>query len=170
MAGRATAWVAVVVVTLSLIAETSVISYRLGSDTNDEMTSDSSGGPSAATLSEDAAATGYSDCGVKVPVAGPESMTMTCADGGLGVTQIDWRSWESAMALGTGTVTANNCDPSCAEGAELDYPATILMDGVVANGAGPQFTRAVIIYADRTPNYDGRDVDSFNLAPYVGRE
>ena len=46
----------------------------------------------------------------------PESITLTCADGGWSLQQITWASWTEKGAEGTGTFRENLCEPSCAEG------------------------------------------------------
>jgi hypothetical protein len=54
------------------------------------------------------------DCGSAVYK--PESITLTCADGGWSLQQITWTSWTEQGAEGTGTFTENLCKPSCSEG------------------------------------------------------
>jgi hypothetical protein len=46
----------------------------------------------------------------------PESITLTCADGGWSIQAITWSSWAERGAVGTGTWRENLCEPSCAEG------------------------------------------------------
>jgi hypothetical protein len=55
------------------------------------------------------------DC--EIPVQRPEAITLTCADGGMYIDQIDWSRWDSKGAQGVGIYNVNNCKPSCAEGA-----------------------------------------------------
>ena len=54
------------------------------------------------------------DC--EFPVQRPEQIMLTCADGGMIVTEIKWQTWDSKGATGTGTYSQNMCEPSCAEG------------------------------------------------------
>ena len=63
------------------------------------------------------------DC--EFPVQRPEEIMLTCADGGMIVTDIRWQTWSSKQALGTGIYSQNMCDPSCAEGSRIDVPVTI---------------------------------------------
>ena len=63
------------------------------------------------------------DC--EFPVQRPEEIMLTCADGGMIVTDIRWQTWSSKQALGTGIYSQNMCDPSCAEGIRVDVPVTI---------------------------------------------
>ena len=46
----------------------------------------------------------------------PESIILTCADGGWSLQEITWTSWTETGAEGTGTFRENLCKPSCAEG------------------------------------------------------
>jgi hypothetical protein len=54
------------------------------------------------------------DC--EYPEQKPEAITLTCADGGMYIDQIEWSRWDSKGAQGIGIYNVNNCDPSCAEG------------------------------------------------------
>ena len=46
----------------------------------------------------------------------PESITLTCADGGWSIQAITWTKWTEKGAEGTGTWRENLCKPNCAEG------------------------------------------------------
>jgi hypothetical protein len=54
------------------------------------------------------------DC--EIPVQKPETITLTCADGGWMVHSITWRTWGIGGAEGSGIFREKLCDPSCAEG------------------------------------------------------
>ena len=61
----------------------------------------------------------------EIPVQRPEQIMLTCADGGMIVTDIKWQSWDATGATGTGTYSQNMCDPSCAEGKRVDVPVIV---------------------------------------------
>ena len=63
------------------------------------------------------------DC--EFPVQRPEQIMLTCADGGMIVTDIKWQSWDATGATGTGTYSQNMCEPSCAEGRRVDVPVIV---------------------------------------------
>jgi hypothetical protein len=63
------------------------------------------------------------DC--EFPVQRPEQVMLSCADGGMIVTDIKWQSWDATGATGTGTYSQNMCEPSCAEGKRVDVPARL---------------------------------------------
>ena len=63
------------------------------------------------------------DC--EFPVQRPEQIMLTCADGGMMITEIKWQSWEVKGATGTGTYSQNICDPNCAEGKRVDVPVIV---------------------------------------------
>jgi hypothetical protein len=54
------------------------------------------------------------DC--EIPVQKPETITLTCADGGWMVHSITWSMWGIGGAEGAGIFREKVCDPSCAEG------------------------------------------------------
>ena len=57
----------------------------------------------------------------------PKAITLTCADGGLYVDQISWKTWSKTGATGTGTFYENLCEPSCAEGEQVSAPVKIIL-------------------------------------------
>ena len=63
------------------------------------------------------------DC--EFAVQRPEQIMLTCADGGMIVTDIKWQSWDAKGATGTGTYSQNMCEPSCAEGKRVDVPVIV---------------------------------------------
>ena len=63
------------------------------------------------------------DC--EFPVQRPEQIMLTCADGGMIVTDIKWQEWESNRATGSGIYSQNMCEPNCAEGKRVDTPVRI---------------------------------------------
>ena len=50
----------------------------------------------------------------------PESITITCADGGVFVEKIKWSTWTKDGAYGSGILSENLCEPSCAEGRRVE--------------------------------------------------
>ena len=67
------------------------------------------------------------DC--EFPVQRPLQIMLTCADGGMFVTEITWNTWTETGASGTGTYSQNMCDPNCAEGTRVNVPVTIKLSG-----------------------------------------
>jgi hypothetical protein len=53
------------------------------------------------------------DC--EYPEQRPEAITLTCADGGMYVDQIDWSRWDSKGAQEIGIYNMHNCGSSCCE-------------------------------------------------------
>ena len=50
---------------------------------------------------------------------------LTCADGGMIVTDIKWQSWDAKGPTGTGIYSQNMCDSSCAKGERVDVPVNV---------------------------------------------
>lgn len=69
------------------------------------------------------------DCGSLVNQ--PESITLTCADGGMAVGEIKWQRWDSEEALGTGIYIENSCQPDCANGKFIQTPVTITLTNLI---------------------------------------
>ena len=55
----------------------------------------------------------------------PESITITCADGGIFVEKIQWSAWSKDGAMGTGFYSENLCEPNCAEGKRVTAPVKL---------------------------------------------
>lgn len=107
-----------------------------------------------------------SECGVKEPVARPAEITMTCADGGVVLHDIDWRYWSNDLAVGLASSSENTCDPTCAEGSMVDHAVNVVLFDIVSNGAGPQFTRATVTDQESESTAPGEQAITYDLAPY----
>ena len=60
----------------------------------------------------------------------PEQLTKFCADGGVLVYDITWESWGYNGAEGTGTYSANLCEPNCAEGQRVEEQVDLYLGGI----------------------------------------
>lgn len=63
------------------------------------------------------------DC--DTPVQRPQSLTLTCADGGMRLEELMWAVWDKNGAVGYGTYLENDCQPSCAEGTFSQTPVYV---------------------------------------------
>jgi len=68
------------------------------------------------------------DC--ETPEYKPESITITCADGGIFVEKIQWSTWSKEGATGTGIYSENLCEPSCAEGKRVIAPVKLTLSNL----------------------------------------
>ncbi len=57
----------------------------------------------------------------------PETIMLTCADGGWMVHKITWNTWTKERAMGTAYFSENLCDPSCAEGQRVEAPVKLTL-------------------------------------------
>lgn len=46
----------------------------------------------------------------------PVTIVLSCADGNEIVSHAQWSTWDAATAVGTGELTTNDCQPTCASG------------------------------------------------------
>ena len=60
----------------------------------------------------------------------PESITITCADGGIFVEKIQWSTWSQEGATGTGIYSENLCEPNCAEGERVTAPVKLTLSNL----------------------------------------
>lgn len=63
------------------------------------------------------------DC--EFPVQRPEQIMLTCADGGMIVTDIEWQTWNAEGAIGSGIYSQNMCEPNCAKGKRVEVPVRL---------------------------------------------
>src|SRR5580704_11624858 len=66
----------------------------------------------------------------------PGSVTLACADDGLGVEDMTWGSWSSSAAAGQGRFWEKLCQPNCAEGKTGTYPVTVTLSAVKSSASG----------------------------------
>ncbi len=74
------------------------------------------------------------DCSFSKPAVRPPNVIMACADLGLRVEQIDWKSWGPDRAEGDGVQHFNTCDPNCAAGNFVSEPVHIVLSDLVEPG------------------------------------
>ena len=67
-------------------------------------------------------------------VARPTEATPNCADFGIAIGDIKWKTWRASGAVGTGVYFANDCKPNCAEGKVFQTPVLINLDGLFTDG------------------------------------
>jgi hypothetical protein len=82
------------------------------------------------------------DC--EIPVQKPDTITLTCADGGWMVHSINWSKWRIGGAEGTGIFREKLCDPSCAEGDIAQEKVTIKLSDL-AERKGKFYLRSLDI-------------------------
>ncbi len=68
------------------------------------------------------------DC--ETAVYKPESITITCADGGIYVEKIQWNTWGKEGASGIGIFSENLCEPNCAEGKMVMAPVNLTLSNL----------------------------------------
>ncbi len=60
----------------------------------------------------------------------PESITITCAEGGSSIGRIQWSNWGKEGARGIGIYSENLCKPNCAEGTRVIAAAKITLSNL----------------------------------------
>jgi hypothetical protein len=59
------------------------------------------------------------------PVVEPASFVLACADANTTVEHLQWSGWGQATAHASGDMRENNCTPDCADGTDVQYPASV---------------------------------------------
>ena len=83
-----------------------------------------------------------------------ESITITCADGGIFVEKIQWSTWGKEGATGRGIYSENLCEPNCAEGKRVTAPVNITLSNLTEH-KGKYYLRTLDI-----GTLDGKDLTS----------
>jgi hypothetical protein len=87
----------------------------------------------------------------------PSSFTLTCADGYDYLSGLHWVSWGNE-AFAVGTEHQNTCQPYCAAGKEVSYPALVVLwrpQPLPGHPGVTYFTRITRIYTNnRPPQYN----------------
>lgn len=89
------------------------------------------------------------DC--ETAVYKPESITITCADGGIYVEKIRWNTWDKKGATGLGIYSENLCEPSCAEGRRVSAVVRLTLSNLTEQN-DKYYLRTLDI-----PTSDGKD-------------
>jgi hypothetical protein len=96
----------------------------------------------------------------------PSSITVACADAGIGAKDLVWSTWGASGASAVGEVWENDCTPSCAAGTIKLYRAAVSLSDVKPSRDGPTFTAMTATYVGAEPN--GHPTDTFTLEPPLG--
>ena len=97
----------------------------------------------------------------------PEQLTKFCADAGVYVYDIKWKSWGYNGAEGTGMYSQNLCEPNCAEGKRVEEQVDLYLSGIeIIEG------RRVLRYLSvNTPNGallpSGNSYDNWDVAEFA---
>ena len=106
------------------------------------------------------------DCAAAAPHSlsrEPLSITLACADAGIGVQDMLWSSWTANGATGSGLLWEKLCVPDCATGKMGYYPVDVTLSVVRASAKGQWFsTLRVSWQGSRPPN---QTPDTFTLMP-----
>lgn len=84
----------------------------------------------------------------------PRTISLACADNGIGLTHLHWTSWTPELASAYGTERENDCTPSCAEGHVHYYPVLAMLWGSATVKGHPterRYTEATLSYPKGRP-------------------
>ena len=82
------------------------------------------------------------------------TISLACADNGIGLTHLHWTSWTPQLASAYGTNWENDCLPSCAQGHVHNYPVVAVLWGSATVKGHPgerRYTEATLSYTKRRP-------------------
>ncbi|RDI64119.1 hypothetical protein [Nocardia pseudobrasiliensis] len=74
------------------------------------------------------------DCSFDKPAVRPAHLILACADLGMRIEDIGWKSWAADRAEGEGTARINTCDPNCAAGNFITEPVRIVLTEPIEPG------------------------------------
>jgi hypothetical protein len=78
----------------------------------------------------------------------PRLLTLTCGDGNTYLRGLSWSSFGGTAASGKGTFVTNTCEPNCAQGKNVRYPAAV-------KATGSKKCKDATVYAKLTLTYTG---------------
>ena len=79
----------------------------------------------------------------------PVELVLYCADAGQILNEITWSSWTPTEAIGAGTSTANDCEPSCAEGKDAISAVEIKLTKPMTSESGKRVFSKIEIQYDK---------------------
>jgi len=99
----------------------------------------------------------------------PGTISLACADNGLGLTHLHWTSWTPELASAYGTEWENDCKPNCAQGHFHYYPVVAVLWGSATVKGHPgqrRYTQATISYTKERPAVYVRSCNGKVVATY----
>jgi hypothetical protein len=90
----------------------------------------------------------------------PESITITCADGGIFVEKIRWSTWGEGGATGKGIYSEKLCEPNCAEGKRVTAQVNISLSNLTEQN-GKYYLRTLDISSVDGKHFPWGKADSF---------
>ena len=83
----------------------------------------------------------------------PVELVLYCADAGQILNEITWSSWTAKEAIGAGTSTTNDCEPTCVEGKDVISAVEIKLAKPVTSTSGKRvFSNIEIQYEKVQPS------------------
>ena len=79
----------------------------------------------------------------------PVELVLYCADAGQILNEISWSSWTPTEAIGAGTSTTNDCEPSCVEGKDVISAVEIKLTQPVKSESGKSVYSKIEIQYDK---------------------
>jgi hypothetical protein len=79
----------------------------------------------------------------------PVELVLYCADAGQILNEITWSSWTPTEAIGAGTSTRNDCEPSCYEGKDVISAVEIKLTKPVTSASGKRVFSNIEIQYDK---------------------
>ncbi len=79
----------------------------------------------------------------------PVELVLYCADAGQILNDISWSNWTSTEAIGEGTSTANDCEPTCVEGNDVVSTVEIKLTAPITGKSGKSVFSKVEIQYDK---------------------
>ena len=136
---------------------------QAGSGSATARTAPAAGAPTLAGLADVYV---VADCAAAAPYSlsrEPWSITLACADAGIGVQDMTWATWTATAATGSGLLWEKLCVPDCATGKIGYYPVDVTLSAVRASAKGQWFSELTVSWqGSRPPN---QTPDAFPLMP-----
>ena len=99
------------------------------------------------------------DC--EIPEYKPETILLTCADGGWMVHSISWSKWGIGGAEGTGIFREKLCEPNCAEGEVAEEKVKVKLSDL-AQREGEFYLRTLDISTASGKNFNSGRANGLN--------
>jgi hypothetical protein len=160
--------------TLSTLAVCAVLGLAVAGCRGSQAASAAGPGPGTAKTTSAAEPTAagpadvyvVADCAAAAPHSlsrEPVSITLACADAGIGVQDMLWTSWTAGAATGSGLLWEKLCVPDCATGKMGYYLVDVTLSAVRSSAKGHWFSSLRVSWqGSRPPN---QTPDTFTLTP-----
>ncbi|GAA2521959.1 hypothetical protein [Rarobacter incanus] len=93
----------------------------------------------------------------------PSSIVLACGDGNESINAIQWTTWGLEAAKGTALYEVNDCEPSCAEGKQLEFPVAVTLSNLYRGESSQYYRDLTVTFTENRPPWVTSSTQEFDV-------